>query len=67
MLGKAVDSLQATQSNADTLATQAATGNLTDVQNYMVAAQQADVATQLTVAVRNGALTAFDQIMNMQF
>jgi flagellar hook-basal body complex protein FliE len=66
LLGSAIDNLQATQANADSLATQAATGTLTNVADYMVAAEQANVQTQLTSAVRNNALQAFQQIMGMQ-
>ncbi len=65
-LGNAVDSLSTTQANADNLATQAATGTLTNVADYMVAAEQANVQTQLTAAVKNNALQAFQQIMGMQ-
>ena len=64
-LSHAVDSLQATQAKADTLAVQAATGDLTNVHDYMIAATEASLATQLTVAVRNKAVDAFNQIMNM--
>ena len=66
MLGNALDSVQSTQANADNLATQAATGGLTNVTDYMVAAEQANIQTQLTSAVRNNALQAFQQIMGMQ-
>lgn len=66
VLGNAIDSMQATQAGADSLATQAATGTLTNVSDYMVAAEQANLDTQLTVAVRNNALQAFQQIMEMQ-
>ena len=45
---------------------QMATGQLTDIQDYMIAANKAEIATQLTVAVRNKAVEAFNQIMNMQ-
>ncbi len=65
-LSNALDSLQATQANADNLATQAATGTLTNVADYMVAAEQANIQTQLTAAVKNNALQAFQQIMGMQ-
>ena len=65
-LNNALDSLQATQANADNLATQAATGTLTNVADYMVAAEQANIQTQLTAAVKNNALQAFQQIMGMQ-
>src|SRR5262249_43803432 len=64
-LTKAVDGLQAAQAKADTLAVQAATGDLTNVHDYMIAATQATHATELTVAVRNKAVEAFNQIMNM--
>lgn len=65
-LGNALDSLSATQANADNLATQAASGSLTNVADYMVAAEQANIQTQLTAAVKNNALQAFQQIMGMQ-
>jgi flagellar hook-basal body complex protein FliE len=65
VLSQALSSVQGAQSNADQLAVGAATGNLNDVTNYMVAAEQANVSTQLTVAVRNNAVQAFQQIMAM--
>ena len=64
-LTKALDSLQGTQAKADHLAVQAATGDLTNVHDYMIASTEASLATQLTVAVRNKAVDAFNQIMNM--
>ena len=64
-LVKALDGLQGTQTRADGLAVQAATGDLTNVHDYMIAATEASLATQLTVAVRNKAVEAFNQIMNM--
>jgi flagellar hook-basal body complex protein FliE len=62
----ALDALQATQSNADRLAEAAATGNLVDVHNYTIAASEAQLMTDLTVAVRNRAVDAFNEIMRMQ-
>lgn len=62
----ALDSLQALQSKADHLAVQAATGDLTDVHDYMIAATEANLATEFTVAVRNRAVDAFNEIMRMQ-
>ena len=61
-----LENLQAVQSTADNLAVKAATGDLTDVHDYMIAATQASLATQLTVAVRNKAVDAFNEIMRMQ-
>ena len=65
-LSGGLDNLQQLQSTADTLAVQAATGNLTNVHDYMIAATKAAVATDLTVAVRNKAVEAFNEILRMQ-
>lgn len=62
----AMEHLDAMQGAADTLAEQAATGDLNAVQDYMIASTEAQLATQLTVAVRNRALEAFNEIMRMQ-
>ncbi len=51
VFSQALDSLQQTQTKADDLSVQAAT--------------QASVATDLTVAVRNQAVAAFNQVMQM--
>ena len=64
-LTKALDGLSGLQTKADGLAVQAATGDLTNVHDYMIAATEASLATELTVAVRNKAVEAFNQIMNM--
>jgi flagellar hook-basal body complex protein FliE len=65
-LANGLDNLQRAQSNADDLAVSAATGDLTDVHDYMIASTKAQLATQLTVAVRNKAVDAFNEIMRMQ-
>jgi flagellar hook-basal body complex protein FliE len=65
-LTQGIDSLQKTQATADNLATQAATGGLADVTSYMIASNEAAIATQLTTAVRDKAVAAFTSIMNMQ-
>ena len=64
-LTQALDGLSGMQTKADGLAVQAATGDLTNVHDYMIAATEASLATELTVAVRNKAVEAFNQIMNM--
>jgi len=65
-LSGAIDGLQKTTTKSDDLAMQVATGDLTDIHDYMISANQTQIATQLTVAVRNKAVDAFNQIMNMQ-
>jgi flagellar hook-basal body complex protein FliE len=66
VLSHGIDALQQTQAHADGLATQAATGSLDDITQYMIASSEASIATQLTTAVRDKAVAAFTSIMNMQ-
>jgi len=63
----AMQELQSLHGTSDALAIQAATGDLADVHEYTIAATQAELATQLTVAVRDKAVEAFNDIMRMQF
>jgi flagellar hook-basal body complex protein FliE len=65
-LSHGLEQVQDVQTKADDLAVKAATGSLTDVHDYMIASSEASLATQLTVAVRNKALDAFNEIMRMQ-
>ena len=60
-----IDRLEGVQDKADNLAVKAATGDLNDIHDYTVAATEASVTTQLTVAVRNKALESFNEIMRM--
>jgi flagellar hook-basal body complex protein FliE len=65
-LSRGVENLQTVQNKADDLAVQAATGTLADVHDYMIAATEASLTTQLTTALRNKALEAFNEIMRLQ-
>ena len=62
----ALDSLNASQANSDDLALKAATGDLNDVHAYTIAAAEANIATELTVALRNRAVETFNEIMRIQ-
>lgn len=42
------------------------TGNTDDLSNVMITAQKAEIAVELTVAIRNKAMDAYKEIMNMQ-
>jgi flagellar hook-basal body complex protein FliE len=66
MVASGLEKLQSAQATSDNLAVKATTGDLTDIHDYMIAANEASVATQLTVAVRNKAVEAFTEIMRMQ-
>jgi flagellar hook-basal body complex protein FliE len=65
LVADGLDKLEGTQKTADGLALQAATGDLQSIHDYTIAATQAQVATQVTVAVRNKAVEAFNEIMRM--
>jgi flagellar hook-basal body complex protein FliE len=61
-----IERLEGVQDTADTLAVRAASGTLPNIHDYTLAASEAEVATKLTVAVRNKAVEAFTEIMRMQ-
>ena len=61
-----IDRLEQVQDKSDQLAVKAATGDLNAIHDYTIAATEANVTTQLTVAVRNKAVEAFNEIMRMQ-
>lgn len=61
-----LDRLDGAQRTADGLAVQAASGNLDNLHDYTIAATEAQVTTQVTVALRNKAVEAFTEIMRMQ-
>ena len=66
MLEKGINAVQSAQSKADGLAVQAATGDLTDIHDYTIAATQASLVTQLATTIRTKGVDAFNQIMGMQ-
>ena len=64
-IGKGLDQVAQLDQTAQSKAIQAATGDLTDVHDYVIASTQAQVATELTTTVRNKALESFNEIMRM--
>ncbi|WP_369136749.1 flagellar hook-basal body complex protein FliE [Modestobacter versicolor] len=60
-----IDSLNAVQGTADSLALQAATGDLQDAHDYMIASTEARLATDTVVTLKNSAVQAFTEIMRM--
>lgn len=66
MVVDSLDNLDRLHGEADQLAIEAATGDLADVHEYTIKATEAEIATQLTVAVRDKAVEAFNDIMRMQ-
>ena len=66
VLAASFDKLQATQETSSDLAVRAATGDLKDVHDYMIASAEAGVATEMVVTIKNQAVAAFNEIMRMQ-
>jgi flagellar hook-basal body complex protein FliE len=66
MLSKGLESVQASSSKADNLAVQVADGSLKDPAQYTMAATEASLGLELTTAIRNKAVDAFNEIMRMQ-
>lgn len=66
LLSQGLESVQAAQSKASDLSLQLADGTLTDPAQYTMASTEAALGLQLTMAIRNKAVEAFQEIMRMQ-
>ena len=62
---KGLDSVSQSLSAADSASAQVATGTATDLHQVTVAATKAQLGVSLTVAVRNRAVEAYQEIMRM--
>lgn len=66
VLKDAIDQVNNSQNNADSMAQQFVNGGNVDLSQVMVAQQQAGITLQAAVAVRDNVISAYQQIMNMQ-
>lgn len=66
VLQSAIESLNASQSNADAMSTNIATGKTQNIHETMLAISKAEIEFKLMVQVRNKALDAYQEIMRMQ-
>ena len=66
MLSSGLAGVQDAQTKSADLATQVANGTLSDPAQYTMAATEASLGLQLTMAIRNKAVEAFQEIMRMQ-
>ena len=66
MLADSLQNVQQLQGKASDLAVKVADGTLADPAQYTMASTEAALAVQLTMAVRNKAVEAFQEIMRMQ-
>lgn len=65
-VGDALENVSALDNQVAKASEMAATGDLESVTDYMIASTEAQLATEITVAVRDRAITAFNDIMRMQ-
>ncbi|MBL8930940.1 MAG: flagellar hook-basal body complex protein FliE [Kineosporiaceae bacterium] len=65
MIANGIGSLESLDRTAAERGVQAATGDLNDVHDYVIAATEMQTATEITTTLRNKALEAFNDIMRM--
>ncbi len=65
-IGDALNDMGAAEAKVDEAALSAATGDISSVNDYMIASAEAQLTTEITVAVRNRAIESFNDIMRMQ-
>jgi flagellar hook-basal body complex protein FliE len=65
LLTNGLQNLENLDLTAQNKAIAAATGDATDVHDYVIAATEAQTATELTTTLRNKALDSFNEIMRM--
>ena len=65
-LRDAMTEVQRLQTDADTTIKQLVAGDIKDVTEALVAVEQADVAFQTMMTLRNRVVTAYEEIMRMQ-
>jgi len=65
-VSSAMNKVNELQQNANTMAEQVASGNVEDVHKAMIAMEQASMAMDFTLQVRNKVLEAYQEIMRTQ-
>lgn len=66
VLNQAIDRFEKTGDENAMSTLELMTGTADDLSNTMIASQKAEIAVNLTVAIRNKAVEAYKEIMNMQ-
>jgi flagellar hook-basal body complex protein FliE len=66
LLGSAIDDLNRVQGNADQAINSLAMGEATDIHDVTIAVQEADIAFELALQVRNKMVEAYQEVMRMQ-
>ncbi len=65
-LKNAIGEVNSLQQESDRMSAALAAGQVEDISQVVIAAEKADIAVQLTLAVRNKAVEAYQEIMRMQ-
>jgi flagellar hook-basal body complex protein FliE len=65
ILTGAIENVQSAEAKASDLSLQAATGDLKDVHEYLIASNEAKLTTEMFVTLKNQAVQAFTEIMRM--
>ena len=65
-LKNALGEVNILQKESDNMSKALAAGQVEDISQVVIAAEKADIALQLTLAVRNKAVEAYQEIMRMQ-
>lgn len=66
LLNNAIEKVDELQKKADSSAIALATGDINNMHDVMIDMQQAEMALQFTIQVRNKILEAYQEIMRMQ-
>jgi len=66
LLLKSLNEVNKLQQTADDMIKEIATGKIDNIQDAVMAIEKADISMRLLVEVKNKAIQAYNQIMNMQ-
>jgi len=66
LLAKSLNDVNKLQITADNAIDEIATGKMDNIQDAVMAIEKADISMRLLLEVRNKAVQAYNQIMNMQ-
>lgn len=66
VLKSAIDEVNNLQTQSSDIKNKLVTGDIDDIHQVMIASEKANLAFQLTVAIRNKVVDAYQEIMRMQ-
>ncbi|GAA0178086.1 hypothetical protein SH2C18_12000 [Clostridium sediminicola] len=66
ILNDRLNNLEELQNKADDLTTKMVTGEVQDIHKVMIASEEAQIALQMTVQIRNKVIEAYQEVSRMQ-